>query len=204
MRNQKQTQLKILWEEDAFYLRTAASWITSPIAQLSERTKRFTVNASVGMFVFIIGASVFFPVIANADIENEQIVPDAETVALIIEQMKNETRPFGHLPQSGEAPPRRTYTIPMTAYTSEVGQTDDSPCITASGLDVCERDEENVVAANFLPLGTRVRIPELFGDRVFYVEDRMNARYKMKMDVWMKNKQDAKKFGVKYTTIEVF
>jgi 3D (Asp-Asp-Asp) domain-containing protein len=60
------------------------------------------------------------------------------------------------------------------------------------------------VAANFLPIGTRVRIPELYGSQVFYVEDRMNERYHYKMDIWMKEKAAAKQFGVKYTTIEVF
>ena len=204
MWNHYKTQLKSLWEEDTCYMRTVTSWISGHFAQVKKQKKHVTAQASIGMFFLVMVVSVFFPVIANADMEYEQILPDPQTVSLIIEQMKNETRPYGHLPESQEAPPRRTYTIPMTAYTSEPGQTDDSPCITASGLDVCERDEENVVAANFLPLGTRVRIPELYGNRVFYVEDRMNARYNYKMDIWMKQKHDAKKFGVKYTTIEVF
>lgn len=154
--------------------------------------------------LFVIGSYILFPTVANADMELEHWRLDDQTVAMIIEQMKNETRPYGRLPASSDAAPRRTYTIPVTAYTSEVAQTDDTPCITASGLDVCERDIENVVAANFLPLGTRVRMPEMYGDRVFYVEDRMNARYFYKMDVWMKEKAAAKEFGVKYVTIEVF
>ncbi len=184
MRNTQYKQLKKLW--------------------LGARAKAITTQISLGAFVLVLVASVFYPTIANADMEYEQLLPDTHTVALIIEQMKNETRPYGRLPQSPDAPPRRTYTIPITAYTSEVGQTDETPCITASGLDVCQRNEENVVAANFLPLGTRVRIPELYGNRVFYVEDRMNERYHYKMDIWMKQKKDAKQFGVKYATIEVF
>ncbi len=204
MWNHCKTQLKSLWEEDIYYIRTVTSWISSPCIQAGKQKKHVTAKASIGMFMLVMIASVFFPVIANADMEYEQMLPDSQTVGLIIEQMKNETRPYGHLPESQEALPRRTYSIPMTAYTSEPGQTDDSPCITASGLDVCARDEENVVAANFLPLGTRVRIPELYGNRVFYVEDRMNARYNYKMDIWMKQKSDAKRFGVKHTTVEVF
>ncbi len=98
---------------------------------------------------------------------------------------------------------KKTYKIPMSAYNSEPAQTDGDPCTTASGYNVCKANEENVIAANFLPLGTKVRIPELFGDRVFTVEDRMNKRYYLKADIWMKNRTDAIKFGVKYSTLEV-
>jgi len=85
----------------------------------------------------------------------------------------------------------------MTAYNSEVGQTDDSPCITANGFNVCEHGIEDTVAANFLPFGTKIRMPELFGDRIFIVRDRMNKRYSERVDIWMLKKVDALKFGVK-------
>lgn len=160
-------------------------------------------NGSVLALIIVIALYALLPAIASADVD-QRLGMDPETVELVIASMQNESVPFGRLPEANDAAPRKTFTIPMTAYTSEVGQTDDSPCITASGLNVCERNEENVVAANFLPLGTRLRIPELFGDRVFYVEDRMNERYYYKVDVWMKELADAKTFGVKYATIEVF
>jgi 3D (Asp-Asp-Asp) domain-containing protein len=131
-------------------------------------------------------------------------LPDEETTQLLIAEMQNEAAAHGELPRAALPSPKRTLKIPLTAYTSDVAQTDSTPCITASGLDVCERDIENVVAANFLPMGTRVRIPELYGDRVFYVEDRMNARYYYKMDVWMKDITDARQFGVQYATVEIF
>ncbi len=96
-----------------------------------------------------------------------------------------------------------TKKITMTAYTSEVAQCDASPCITANGFNVCKHGIEDTVAANFLPFGTQVRIPELFGDRVFTVRDRMNKRYQSRVDVWMIHKDNAIDFGVKYATIEV-
>lgn len=201
-------QVNQVWENDAYYIRTASVWmfgLVLPAAQfIGANLKRLTAPVSTAVLVVTLGAYVLFPTVANADMEYELMLPDGTTVALIIEKMKNDTRPYGRLPMAADASARRTYTIPITAYTSEVGQTDDTPCITASGLDVCKRDEENVVAANFLPLGTRVRIPELYGNRVFYVEDRMNERYNYKMDIWMKQKADAKQFGVQYATIEVF
>ncbi len=91
----------------------------------------------------------------------------------------------------------------MTAYNSEVGQTDDTPCITANGFDVCAHGIEDTVAANFLPFGTKVRIPDLFGDRIFVVRDRMNKRYSDRVDVWMLERGQALKFGVRRARIEV-
>jgi 3D (Asp-Asp-Asp) domain-containing protein len=92
----------------------------------------------------------------------------------------------------------------MTAYNSLEGQTDSTPCIAARGYNLCEANEENVVAANFLPIGAKVKIPELFGDREFTVVDRMNARYHYKMDFWMRNYEDAVKFGSKYARVDVY
>lgn len=91
----------------------------------------------------------------------------------------------------------------VTAYNSEPAQTDDSPCITANGFDLCEHGIEDSIAANFLPFGAKVRMPEIFGEKIFVVRDRMNARHKNKIDVWMLEKQDAKQFGVKLAKIEI-
>jgi 3D (Asp-Asp-Asp) domain-containing protein len=93
--------------------------------------------------------------------------------------------------------------IPITAYSSTVDQTDNTPCITANGYDLCDADEENVIAANFLKFGTKIRMPELYGERIFTVQDRMNARYYYRADIWMKTRKSAQTFGIKYTTIEV-
>ncbi|MEK7203003.1 MAG: hypothetical protein AAB653_01680, partial [Patescibacteria group bacterium] len=82
-------------------------------------------------------------------------------------------------------------------------QCDDSPCITANGFNVCEHETEDVIAANFLPFGAKIRIPELFGERIFVVRDRMNVRFSNRIDVWMVEKNQAKRFGVKYAKIEV-
>jgi 3D (Asp-Asp-Asp) domain-containing protein len=60
-----------------------------------------------------------------------------------------------------------------------------------------------VIAANFLKFGTKVRIPELFGDRVFTVQDRMNRRFPNHVDVWMKDRGQAINFGVQKAQIEI-
>jgi 3D (Asp-Asp-Asp) domain-containing protein len=96
--------------------------------------------------------------------------------------------------------PVLTYKVDMTAYNSEVGQTDADPFTAADGTTTYD----GMIAVNFLPFGTKVRIPELFGDKVFTVHDRMNRRYWYRVDVWMKDKSAAKKFGLhKNVKIEI-
>jgi 3D (Asp-Asp-Asp) domain-containing protein len=97
----------------------------------------------------------------------------------------------------------KKYKVVATAYSSEPAQTDDTPCITANGYDVCAANKENVVAANFLKIGTKVRVPALYGNKIFYVYDRMNPKYNTRMDFWKKSKQTAIDFGVKYIEIEI-
>ncbi len=97
----------------------------------------------------------------------------------------------------------RTSIHTITAYNSLPEQTNCQPCITANGFNVCRHGIEDTIAANFLHFGTKVKIPELFGDRVFIVRDRMNQRYPNRVDVWMLERDDAIEFGIKRAKIEV-
>lgn len=98
-----------------------------------------------------------------------------------------------------------THTVRATGYSSTPDQTDDTPFITASGTYV----RDGIIAANFsingrrVPFGTKVRIPEIYGDKVFLVEDRMNSRYTNNLDVWFPERSLAKEFGSKRVVIEV-
>jgi len=89
----------------------------------------------------------------------------------------------------------------VTAYSSSLDETDDTPLITASGSEV----HDGVAAANFLPIGTKFRIPKIFGNKVFIVEDRMNSRYNNVkiVDVWMGSKEQAIDFGKMNMKIEL-
>lgn len=91
----------------------------------------------------------------------------------------------------------------VTAYTSTRAETDATPCIAASGYDLCKHDVENVVACNFLPFGTKIKFPDIYPDRVFTVVDRMHERYNSRIDIWMNDRQAAKQFGVKYLKVEI-
>jgi 3D (Asp-Asp-Asp) domain-containing protein len=108
----------------------------------------------------------------------------------------------GKLPQSDDVIKWSEHFV-ITAYNSEVGQTDGSPCTTANNFNVCENGIEDTIAANSLRFGTKVKIPELFGDKIFVVRDRMNKRFSNRVDVWMIERSDAINFGVKIAKIEV-
>lgn len=108
--------------------------------------------------------------------------------------------PFGTLALAVDAKPRRTVRLEVSAYTSRPQETDATPFVTASGTRV----RDGVVASNAFPIGTRVRIPALFGDKVFIVEDRMNARYGGHVDVWMDDLAAAKAVGRRFVDVQVF
>lgn len=95
--------------------------------------------------------------------------------------------------------PTVTKTLWVTAYSSTPDQTDDTPFITASG----KRVRKGIVAINGLPFGTRIKIPDLFGDKVFVVEDRMHRRKKQNIDVWMPTREQALEFGRQKAVIEI-
>ena len=90
--------------------------------------------------------------------------------------------------------------IVVTAYSSTVSQTDDDPFTTAAGTKV----RDGIIANNLLPFGTKVRLPELYGDKIFTVEDRMNPKKGYyHFDIWFSSYLEAKDFGAKNTYAEI-
>ncbi|MBU4082896.1 3D domain-containing protein, partial [Patescibacteria group bacterium] len=89
--------------------------------------------------------------------------------------------------------------VTVTAYSSTPDQTDSTPFITASGTGV----RDGIIACNFLKFGTRVRFPDIYGDKVFVVEDRMALKNNHKIDIWFETREDAKQFGVQQLKVEV-
>ncbi len=87
----------------------------------------------------------------------------------------------------------------VTAYSSTPCQTNGDPFITASGSSV----RDGIVATNLLPFGTKIRIPQVYGEKIFVVEDRMHPRNSVHVDIWFSTYWEAKSFGVKRTYIEI-
>lgn len=92
------------------------------------------------------------------------------------------------------------FDVIVTGYSSTVWETWGDPFITADGGWV----GDGVIANNLLPFGTKVRLPELYGNKIFTVKDRMNSRKRPDhMDIWFPSNQSALNFGVKRTYVEV-
>ncbi len=101
--------------------------------------------------------------------------------------------------QAAEAPFCKVKQVWVTAYTSVPEETDDTPFVTANNTIV----KDGIIAANFLPFGTKVQIPAIFGDKVFTVTDRMHARKKNFVDIWMPAKNAALVFGIRRAEIVI-
>jgi len=92
-----------------------------------------------------------------------------------------------------------TRVVVVTAYSSTPDQTDSTPFITASGAHVYD----GIIAANFLPFGAKVKFPEMYGDKVFIVEDRMARRFSDRMDIWFPDRESAITFGKQRLLVEI-
>ncbi len=91
----------------------------------------------------------------------------------------------------------QTFTVMVSAYSSTAAQTDSDPFTTASGRQV----HIGTMAANFLPLGTVVRLD----GRAYVVEDRMHSRFdgQRMVDIWMNSSEMAQQFGVRALALEI-
>lgn len=137
--------------------------------------------------------NLVFPV--NVVAKNSEI-PNIDSPVIEAEQEQIIFRP---LPKISDRPPKQVLTLTVTAYSSTRGETDGDPFTTASG----ERVRDGIIAANFLPFGTKVRFPEYSGDKIYMVQDRMSLRYWERADIWFPSYWEARQFGVKYLAMEV-
>ena len=144
---------------------------------------------NISLTSLILTTAVFNIVIAAAPIE-----PIIQTPEYIVESSSLAAQ---SLIEQGY---RKIVKAPITGYSSTPDQTDDTPLITASNTFV----RDGVIASNFLPFGTKVRIPELFGDKVFVVEDRMHERFSDRIDIWFPDRESAKQFGLRKATVQIF
>jgi len=134
-------------------------------------------------------------------------VQNAETDLAAFKKIEDELAVFQNntlipilSPSNPEPKPIRKIRVVITAYSSSPWETDENPYITASGTWV----REGIVANNLFPFGTKIRIPEIYGDKVFVVEDRMSwKKGNYHFDIWFPSYWEAKNFGAKRTYIEV-
>ncbi len=171
--------------------------MTNLFTQVPSFIRRSPVECLVITVLLVVLSYVIVPLTAGAR-STEPTVERA--TALMVAAMQNKTLVFGKLPQAGLRGPYYVKTVTASAYNSLPEQTDSTPFITASGTHV----RRGVIAANFLPMGTQITIPDIYGDEVFVVEDRMNVRYQNNIDIWMEHVADANLFGRRSVKIYVY
>ena len=84
----------------------------------------------------------------------------------------------------------------LTAWNAVEAQTDSTPCIASSGMNICETDK-NIAASNELSFGTRFRVEGIDEkwDKIYEVQDRTNSRYDYRIDILLDEYQEAMEFG---------
>lgn len=181
--------------------------------------KRRALGVSILCLVFFLGS--FFPSHVPPDVPPPPALPvstdDAFPVMPSPPKILFDT--INKLPASVRT--LKTFTSPrVSAYTSHAEQTDDTPCIAASGLDLCaalaagkirlpfhsgksSSDVPIACASNDFALGSRLWIKGL---GVCKVVDRMNTRYSGKrvVDIYFGfDYFGAKQFGIRRLDITI-
>lgn len=159
------------------------------LATIKRETARIARTGLLKALAFAVALNIQ-PITAFGDLEPQ----DAAPLEPLIEDTSLTARtPF----EAG----RRRIRVLATAYSSTPDQTDDTPFVTAANT----RTRDGVIAANFLPFGTKIRIPALSGDKIFVVEDRMHRRYDgaYRVDIWFPDRALAKEFGARKLDIVI-
>lgn len=155
-------------------------------------------------------ASALFPIAGQSGVDKSLSVGQEASAQAVVEvsqtpvaanAISDSVVEKAALSVSGKTKTAKKMTVLATAYTSDPAETDNTPFVTASGSVT----RDGVVASNFLPLGTRLTIPKIYGDKEFVVEDRMNQRYDEVpiIDIWFGDKHEAIHFGKKTVAVEI-
>lgn len=165
------------------------------------RRTRYILSVSISIVALLVptpSAAVYFDtqntIQSKEELQKIAGTSDFESGNFIIDKKdRNKAEQKEKLPKNSKKKIKKVIVVSATAYSSDRRQTDRTPFITASG----KRVRDGIVAANFLPFGTKIRIPQYFGDKEFIVEDRMARRHKQRIDVWFEHYRDARNFGIK-------
>jgi 3D (Asp-Asp-Asp) domain-containing protein len=152
----------------------------------------------IGILVILGGAGFIVREIKAQSSSSFSASPYAKELAIV---QGNSVLPISNPSSPPESvPTAQKVEMVITGYSSTICQTDSDPFVTASGKLV----KDGVVANNLLPFGTRIRIPDIYGDKIFVVEDRMNWRKGYyHLDIWFPEYWQAKSFGVRSAYIEI-
>jgi len=183
--------------------------------------KFFHRNKHQRIFEYTITLAVLLSVIVTLSVPRTVEANVSEAFDIAVGALFGDNMP--DFPISEDSEPLKTRRFLASAYSSDRYQTDGSPFTPSDMSNYRDMFRESgavyAIAANDLPLGTRVRIPKLYGDQIFVVRDRMNARYtgRSRLDVYMAvgnedgtdidlnaSRAAAKQFGLKNVEVEIY
>lgn len=169
--------------------------------RLTARTRKLRDSAVLGLLITTLGVAL--------PVDNQHLLSATDFSRTVEWVEETEHSPYSQalassvkdgpeyvpaaLPEHTERSVERSVQLMATAYSSSLDETSGDPNITATGTQT----RWGVVASNYLPLGTEFRMPELYGDQIFRVEDTHSSRLGPRIDVWHPSKGEALQFGVK-------
>lgn len=121
--------------------------------------------------------------------------PDLKTPEYLTIQ-SNSFLPISNLFLGGNNFKRERFIREVTAYYPVPWETDEDPCISASGMNICKTTKK-ICASNEFPFGTKL----LIAGEIWEVQDRMNPKYHKIIDLFFKDKESMKRWGKR--TVEV-
>ncbi len=101
-----------------------------------------------------------------------------------------------HIAETVQAAERIEFMAEITAYTSSHDETDDTPEINAAGK---KPGHGSLACPRRFDLGTAFVIK---GKR-YVCDDRLNARYTNRFDIWLPTKEQALEFGIQNLPVEI-
>ncbi|MFH0952430.1 MAG: hypothetical protein V1838_04580 [Patescibacteria group bacterium] len=160
---------------------------------MNRKLRRRVSKQKLEIILLVILLQIIFPQHVSA--QTTKLSVDGELI-----RANDQNVAVNHLPVNKQKPAKKSVWLTVTAYSSTPDQTSGDPFITASG----ERVRDGIIAHNFLPFGTKVRFPDVYGDKVFTVKDRLHERYGYYMaDMWMETREEAIQWGAKIIKMEI-
>jgi 3D (Asp-Asp-Asp) domain-containing protein len=141
----------------------------------------------------------FSPLSANSSYEPPSYISSETTITAVNSPIYSYKKEEAEIKQVEVTTSSIGIYFRTSAYNSLVGQTDSTPCIPASGNNICGRT--NVVACpRRYPLGTKFIIE----GKEYICEDRLNERVDNGIDIFLdKDLQSALNWGVRYLEVQV-
>ena len=188
------------------------------IRKFLKRLKRIHYKFNILSLAVIFSCSLIFPQHTLAkgslgnkrDIKLQGIIIENTLLSVLNQNVNNFSVKSSRLPEIKDKKLELSRYSYVTAYNvGVVAQTDNTPCVGASGDDLCELVGQgvNVCAANFVRLGTYL---EIEGIGKCIVLDRMNKRYNNvyppRIDFAMGPDEipEAKQFGLRYKQFDIY